>query len=124
MNSINICAHLVSVKYDKADPEGRFFKFSVIDTGKGIAEEDLPLVFKKYWQKGFEPGKGNDVVGVLGNGGAGLGLSICKMLVEVDFRHVLFLPRPKLTSLPKGDGRNHRCGFHQGPRKERVHLLV
>ncbi|KAJ3036352.1 hypothetical protein HDV00_002825 [Rhizophlyctis rosea] len=73
----------VTVKFDRTDAQGRFFKISVIDTGMGIAEEDLPMVWKKYWQKPPAPGKGNQQVsGVLGTGGVGLGLHISKMLVE------------------------------------------
>lgn len=45
-------------------------KFAVTDTGCGIAEEDLPRVFDRYW-RGHE-----DVAGV------GLGLAIVKGIVE------------------------------------------
>ncbi|KAJ3182402.1 hypothetical protein HDU87_008566 [Geranomyces variabilis] len=73
----------VSVKYDPAEPSGQTFKFFVTDTGKGIAEKDQPHVFKRYWQSVAEPGKETkEVLGVLGVGGAGLGLPICSMAVE------------------------------------------
>ncbi|KAJ3280083.1 hypothetical protein HK104_000945, partial [Borealophlyctis nickersoniae] len=73
----------VTVKYDKADPDGLPYKFCVVDTGKGIAKTDLPFVFKQYWQKAPEPGAANkEVLGVLGTGGAGLGLHICEMVVK------------------------------------------
>ena len=45
--------------------------FSVADTGHGIAEEDLPHIFGRYWQ-----GKR------AGRSGAGLGLAIAKGIVE------------------------------------------
>lgn len=45
--------------------------FVVRDSGKGIAPEQLPNVFNRYWQA--RPGAEH---------GAGLGLSICKELVE------------------------------------------
>jgi signal transduction histidine kinase len=45
--------------------------FSVRDTGPGIAEEDLPRIFDRFWQA-----KKND------RGGIGLGLSIVQGLVE------------------------------------------
>ncbi|KAJ3047976.1 hypothetical protein HK097_010994 [Rhizophlyctis rosea] len=73
----------VTVKYDRADPSGKAFKINVIDTGIGIAEQDLSMVWKKYWQKPLAPGEMNrKVLGVLGTGGVGLGLHISKMLVE------------------------------------------
>ena len=45
-------------------------KFAVTDTGCGIAQEELPHVFDRYW-------KGHDVVT-----GVGLGLAIVKGIVE------------------------------------------
>lgn len=48
---------------------------SVKDTGKGIAEEDLPLVFEKFRQFSREAGPGEK--------GTGLGLAISKALVEL-----------------------------------------
>jgi two-component system cell cycle sensor histidine kinase PleC len=46
----------------------------VRDTGTGIAEEDLPLVFEKYGQGHHDA--------VSGDKGTGLGLPIVKGLVE------------------------------------------
>jgi two-component system CheB/CheR fusion protein len=46
----------------------------VRDTGKGIAAEALPRVFERYWQG--QPALDAD-------SGLGLGLSICRMLVEL-----------------------------------------
>jgi PAS domain S-box-containing protein len=48
---------------------------SVIDTGIGISEEDLPKVFFKFQQFGRVPGSGEK--------GTGLGLSIAKNIVEL-----------------------------------------
>jgi PAS domain S-box-containing protein len=45
--------------------------FSVRDTGRGIAPEELPLVFDRFWQSENA-----------GRGGAGLGLAIAKGIVE------------------------------------------
>lgn len=45
--------------------------FSVIDRGPGIAEEDIPHIFQRYYQAGGTR-----------SGGMGLGLYITKMLVE------------------------------------------
>ena len=48
---------------------------SVVDTGPGIAPEDLPKVFGKFQQLGHTP--------VTGEKGTGLGLAITKALVEL-----------------------------------------
>jgi PAS domain S-box-containing protein len=46
-------------------------RITVEDTGTGIAEEDLPHIFDRYWQAENKPGKG-----------AGLGLAIVRGIVE------------------------------------------
>lgn len=58
----------------KSNLENRFVKISVIDSGIGISEEFMPIVFEKFKQ----------VQGVLkrSSGGTGLGLPICKNIVE------------------------------------------
>jgi signal transduction histidine kinase len=49
---------------------------TVEDEGAGIGEEDLPLVFERFYRgKGAKKGE-------IGGGGFGLGLAICKDLVE------------------------------------------
>ena len=48
---------------------------SVSDTGRGIAEEDLPKVFGKFQQFGRTPGPGEK--------GTGLGLAISKGIIEL-----------------------------------------
>lgn len=79
----------MSVKYDKSDAEGKFYRIAVVDTGPGIGEKDLPFMFKKYWQKAQVPIPDENILGVLGAGGAGLGLAVCKTLVEVSDSHPL-----------------------------------
>ena len=54
-------------------PAGRVVKLSVADTGPGIAAEQLPHLFDRYWQ-GARRKKSRE--------GLGLGLYICKRLVE------------------------------------------
>ena len=50
---------------------GRFVMITVSDTGPGIAREDLPFMFDRYWRAGAAPYKGS-----------GLGLSIAKGIVD------------------------------------------
>jgi signal transduction histidine kinase len=54
----------------RAEQRGPDVHFCVTDTGPGIAKDELPKIFQKYWQ-----GRG-------GRTGAGLGLYIAKALVE------------------------------------------
>ncbi|OJT18782.1 hypothetical protein BO221_39310 [Archangium sp. Cb G35] len=61
----------------RARREGRFVRFFVCDTGKGIAPEHLPHLFERYWQpKGTREG-------------AGLGLPIAKGIVEAHGGYIL-----------------------------------
>jgi signal transduction histidine kinase len=46
----------------------------VRDTGRGIAQEDLPHLFERFWR--------GDNSRARSTGGAGLGLSICKAIVD------------------------------------------
>lgn len=52
-------------------------RFSVADTGPGIAESDRPYLFEAFWQSARRLSGGAAAAG-----GAGLGLSITKRLVE------------------------------------------
>jgi signal transduction histidine kinase len=53
------------------DDEARFVQVSVCDTGPGIAPEDVPRLFERYWQAPR-----------LLRAGSGLGLFIAKGIVE------------------------------------------
>jgi signal transduction histidine kinase/CheY-like chemotaxis protein/HPt (histidine-containing phosphotransfer) domain-containing protein len=58
-------------------------KIEIVDSGKGIAKEEQSKLFKEFSQVGSEEASSNrfyDSSG--GNSGAGLGLAICKALVE------------------------------------------
>lgn len=50
-------------------------EYSVVDSGRGIGEKDLPKVFEKFQQFGRPPGTGEK--------GTGLGLAITKAIVEL-----------------------------------------
>lgn len=51
--------------------DGERVRFAVSDTGPGVEEEAIPLIFERFWQSG--PRKGE---------GSGLGLAIAKGIVE------------------------------------------
>jgi signal transduction histidine kinase len=52
-----------------------YIECSIVDTGRGISEEDLLKVFDKFQQFGRVEGPGEK--------GTGLGLSICKSIIEL-----------------------------------------
>jgi two-component system OmpR family sensor kinase/two-component system sensor histidine kinase BaeS len=57
-----------------ARPDQGRLRFSVADDGPGIAADDLPHVFDRFWRG--DPARGRD------SGGSGLGLAITRHLVE------------------------------------------
>ena len=57
------------------DPTGRLAEVSVADTGRGIAPADLRRIFEPF----FTTKSGPDETGL---GGTGLGLSVCREIVE------------------------------------------
>ena len=58
-----------------ATAEEGFVEISVADTGTGIAQEDLPFIFERFWRGEKSRSRSS--------GGSGLGLSIAKQLVEL-----------------------------------------
>jgi signal transduction histidine kinase len=59
----------------KVYPEGDKAWITVIDTGLGIAEADLPHVFERFWRADRSRDRSS--------GGTGIGLAICRRLVEL-----------------------------------------
>ncbi len=57
------------------DPSGRMAELSVSDTGMGIAPADLRRIFEPFFTTKTGPDD-------LGQGGTGLGLSVCREIVE------------------------------------------
>jgi len=71
-NSIKFTVQgMISLHVEK---EGEFVKFTVKDTGQGIPEENKNAIFSRFYQVDSEMTRKI--------GGSGLGLSICKGLVE------------------------------------------
>ena len=64
----------------KANKHNRQVWISVIDTGVGIAEEDLPYIFERFWRA--DPSRSSH------SGGTGIGLAIARRLVELQGGHI------------------------------------
>ncbi|HIZ18141.1 MAG TPA: HAMP domain-containing histidine kinase, partial [Candidatus Olsenella stercoravium] len=60
----------------RAGEDALAFRLRVEDTGAGIAPDDLPHVFERFW-RGGERGAGSEV----DPGGVGIGLALAKSLV-------------------------------------------
>lgn len=73
-NSLRYCPPPGSITLTAREEAGGA-RFSVVDTGQGIAPDDLPHIFKRFYRahEGPQEHKGN----------SGLGLSIAKALVEL-----------------------------------------
>ena len=67
-----------------AESDGEFVKFSVADTGEGIAAEHLPRLFEKFYR----------VPGSRSTGGAGLGLTIAREIVTAHGGQIDVTSRP------------------------------
>ena len=59
----------------RAWTENRQIWIAVIDTGQGIAPEDLPHVFERFWRSGSASARNNR--------GSGIGLAISRRLIEL-----------------------------------------
>jgi two-component system OmpR family sensor kinase/two-component system sensor histidine kinase BaeS len=64
-----------------ATSAGSLVQIDVTDTGEGIAPEDLPNVFERFWRADRARARGNRPHGIHG-GGTGLGLSVAQSLVK------------------------------------------
>jgi two-component system, NarL family, sensor histidine kinase BarA len=65
----------ITIKLENISDYEMDFQVEVIDTGSGIAEQDLKNIFESYYQ-GANSGKVKDL-------GFGLGLNLCKEIVEL-----------------------------------------
>ena len=67
-------------------PDGADAVLEVADSGIGIAAEDLPFVFERFWR--------SDKSRARRSGGAGIGLAIVQELVRAHHGHVEVMSRP------------------------------
>ncbi|QSQ25412.1 PAS domain S-box protein [Pyxidicoccus parkwayensis] len=84
----------------RVEPEGGTVRFSVRDTGAGIAAEDIPSLFEPFWQ-----------ARVGSKDGTGLGLAIVKGLVDAHGGHLWVESSP-------GMGSTFSFSLPTGPRAE------
>jgi signal transduction histidine kinase len=54
----------VGIYRQRAEPDIAGISFAVEDTGTGIAPEDLPHVFERFWQKHREGGQRDTGLGL------------------------------------------------------------
>lgn len=66
---------VIDVKCLGVNQSGVSLRFKVVDTGIGIDNDHTPLLFQEFYQV--------DTLSILKFGGTGLGLNICKKLVEM-----------------------------------------
>jgi PAS domain S-box-containing protein len=77
-NAVKFTEHgyiMVDVTCEQIGNSESTLKIRVVDTGKGIPPEKMPLLFKRFSQV--------DISSSRNSGGSGLGLAICKELVEL-----------------------------------------
>jgi signal transduction histidine kinase len=72
-NALRHCAGGAAIRV-RVERKGDYVEIKVADTGSGIATEDLPKVFDRFYQSGRNQG---------GNAGAGLGLAISKRILDL-----------------------------------------
>jgi signal transduction histidine kinase len=70
----------------RAAPDDRFVRIEVADDGEGIAPEDVSRAFDRFWRGGDAAARPS--------GGAGLGLSICRAIVEAHGGRIWIEPGP------------------------------
>jgi signal transduction histidine kinase len=73
----------------QAQRDGEFVRFAVVDTGVGIPAEELPNLFGRFYQTSTNTQKKK---------GLGLGLSICKGLVEAHGGRIWVESAPSIGS--------------------------
>ncbi|RKG80096.1 PAS domain S-box protein [Corallococcus exercitus] len=92
----------------RVQPEAGQVRFLVTDTGPGIAADDRPRIFERFWQAGPKRKEG-----------AGLGLAIVKGLVEAHGGQVGVQSAPGAGStffftLPTAEAADAHAGTHAG----------
>ena len=70
----------------RAEVKGDFVWIAVADTGVGISAEDLPHVFERFWRADRSRDRTS--------GGSGIGLAICRRLVELQGGQITAQSKP------------------------------
>lgn len=73
-----------------ADIDGQMLKIQISDTGEGILPQDMPFIFERYFR-----GNKNADQSIIKNEGSGLGLSICKHIMEAHDGSIQFKSKKK-----------------------------
>lgn len=77
---------LVTLRLE-ADPTGHFAELSVVDRGGGISPDHLPRIFEPFFSTKESPDQS-------GLGGTGLGLAVCRDIVESHHGRIRVRSRP------------------------------
>lgn len=79
---------IASTYFDKKDQSEKLF-FAVKDTGKGIPNQEKELIFERFYQS-----KSNTGYSGTGQSGTGIGLYLCKQIVELHNGKIEALNQP------------------------------
>ncbi len=81
---------VVSAREDESSKSGKFIRISVMDTGGGIAPEDYPRVFRRFY-RASQPL-------IQGMGETGVGMAMAKTLVEANGGRIWVESQPDVGS--------------------------
>lgn len=82
---------VISAREDESSKSGKFIRISVLDTGGGIAPEDYPRVFRRFY-RASQPL-------IQGMGETGVGMAMAKTLVEANGGRIWVESQPDVGSI-------------------------